>query len=192
MVKSSARGRYAPATASAAPAPTAVSHTAAPAPTPGNLAKGSKGEPVERLQTRLQELGYYTGAIDGDFGGGTQRAVEVFQRQNGLDADGIAGQKTLAALYSDAAPTADALSAMTNPAPIGLPEGPRVDDSYFTDTVFVGDSVTIKLEWYVTQKRKNGAEYALVFSVHRWNGDSSNTIEYNSYAQLKAWFDFHC
>ena len=42
------------------------------------------------------------------------------------------------------------------------------------------------------QKRKNGAEYALVFSVHRWNGDSSNTIEYNSYAQLKAWFDFHC
>ena len=129
-----------PLTASAAPAPTAVSHTAAPAPTPGNLAKGSKGEPVERLQTRLQELGYYTGAIDGDFGGGTQRAVEVFQRQNGLDADGIAGQKTLAALYSDAAKPISFYDTLNTDQPILVNKWhPLPDDFEPADLVTVKD-----------------------------------------------------
>ena len=40
--------------------------------------------------------------------------------------------------------------------PLGLPEKARVEDSFFDKTVFVGDSVTMKLEWYVTEKRKNG------------------------------------
>ena len=39
---------------------------------------------------------------------------------------------------------------------LGLPECARVDDSYFNYTVFVGDSVTLKLEKYVTSQRKNG------------------------------------
>jgi len=37
---------------------------------------------------------------------------------------------------------------------LGLPECPKVDDSYFNDTVFIGDSVSEKLKYYVTQQRK--------------------------------------
>ena len=84
----------------ATPAPT---FTPAPTATPSYLGAGSKGAMVTQLQTRLQELGYYTGKLDGDFGSGTKKAVEIFQKQNGLEADGIAGQKTLSLLYSDQA-----------------------------------------------------------------------------------------
>ena len=41
--------------------------------------------------------------------------------------------------------------------PLGLPECGRVDDSYFDSAVFVGDSVTLKLQKYVTAMRKDGS-----------------------------------
>ena len=37
---------------------------------------------------------------------------------------------------------------------IGLPESARVDDSYFDDALFVGDSVTLKFSRYITEARK--------------------------------------
>ena len=55
------------------------------------LRTGSQGEEVKSLQARLQALGYYNGEIDGQFGAGTKAAVMAFQRQNGLDADGVVG-----------------------------------------------------------------------------------------------------
>ena len=62
------------------------------------LKKGSKGDEVVTLQKKLKQWGYYDGAVDGIFGSGTQKAVEYFQRKNGLTADGIVGAKTAAAL----------------------------------------------------------------------------------------------
>lgn len=59
---------------------------------------GSRGEEVTLIQQRLQELGYDPGAADGIYGARTQDAVTAFQRDYGLDADGIAGKNTLAAL----------------------------------------------------------------------------------------------
>ena len=81
----------------------------APAPTTpvvdnGPLKKGSQGERVEKLQARLQELGYYDGAIDGDFGTMTEKAFKLFQKQAGLYEDGIAGSDA-DVLYSDDAPS---------------------------------------------------------------------------------------
>ena len=76
--------------------------TPTPAPTAaGLLKKGDDGEAVSLMQERLKELGYYNGSVDGDFGGGTEEAVRLFQRQNGLDVDGSAGKMTFALLYSD-------------------------------------------------------------------------------------------
>lgn len=66
---------------------------------------------TERLQARLQELGYYTGRVDGAYGPATKAAVRRFQQDHGLDADGISGPKTEAVLYSDAA------RPFTTPAP---------------------------------------------------------------------------
>ncbi len=67
------------------------------------LKLGSQGERVVKLQTRLQELGYYEGVIDGDFGKGTEEAFKLFQKQAGLYVDGLAGSD-VDILYSDDAP----------------------------------------------------------------------------------------
>ncbi|MBQ6756771.1 MAG: phosphodiester glycosidase family protein [Oscillospiraceae bacterium] len=50
------------------------------------------------LQWELNSKGYDCGAIDGVFGTNTENAVKAFQRDNGLEVDGIAGLKTIAAL----------------------------------------------------------------------------------------------
>lgn len=60
--------------------------------------QGSQGETVKQIQTKLKEGGHYTGSVDGVFGSGTKKAVISFQKKNGLTADGVVGEKTLAAL----------------------------------------------------------------------------------------------
>lgn len=78
--------------------------TPTPTPTPDRptLRRGSKGEWVTVLQTKLSMLGYDLGScgIDGDYGKATVSAVKAFQRDVGLTADGICGPKTWAALLS--------------------------------------------------------------------------------------------
>lgn len=64
---------------------------------------GSAGDSVLEMQTRLAELGYYKGDLDGQFGPATRTAVTLFQEQHGLDADGMFGPNTSAVLYSDQA-----------------------------------------------------------------------------------------
>ncbi len=59
---------------------------------------GSRGEEVRAIQIKLSSLGYYNGSIDGIYGSATEKAVRQFQYDNSLVADGIAGDKTLAAL----------------------------------------------------------------------------------------------
>ena len=56
------------------------SRGAAPAEAAGyqTLQKGSKGDDVKALQQRLIQLNYLSGTADGDFGGKTASAVELF------------------------------------------------------------------------------------------------------------------
>jgi len=58
------------------------------------LRRGSKGETVEHLQTRLNFLGYGQLLVDGDFGPATEKAVKKFQQSNDLYEDGIVGTDT--------------------------------------------------------------------------------------------------
>lgn len=64
------------------------------------LSRGSKGETVKAAQLLLLgndcSVGLY--GADGDFGPGTLNGVLKFQRDRGLDADGIIGGRTWAAL----------------------------------------------------------------------------------------------
>ncbi len=60
--------------------------------------KGSGGETVSQIQTRLKNWGYYDGAVDGVYGSRTEAAVRWFQQKNGLSPDGQVGDQTLAAL----------------------------------------------------------------------------------------------
>ena len=68
------------------------------------LGKGTtRIEEVRKLRERLKELGYYEDEVDGQFGQNTHDAVMAFQQKNGLEADGYAGEKTQAVLYSEEA-----------------------------------------------------------------------------------------
>ncbi len=62
------------------------------------LKEGSSGVQVTALQQKLKDLGYYTGDITGSYGRLTKEAVRLYQKAKGLDADGVAGAKTLALL----------------------------------------------------------------------------------------------
>lgn len=65
------------------------------------LRRGSQGDDVAELQEMLNARGYDCGKVDGIFGKGTEAAVKAFQKANGLDADGVVGRKTWAALETE-------------------------------------------------------------------------------------------
>ncbi len=69
----------------------AMAQTAGDLPT---LKLDDAGAEVSRLQSRLAALNFYTGPIDGVFGLQTEQAVQEFQRQAGLEMDGIVGPET--------------------------------------------------------------------------------------------------
>jgi peptidoglycan hydrolase-like protein with peptidoglycan-binding domain len=48
----------------------------------------------DQIQTALKNAGYYKGTIDGKIGPKSIKAIEAFQNDNGLKADGKVGRKT--------------------------------------------------------------------------------------------------
>ncbi|GAA2879969.1 hypothetical protein GCM10010517_42430 [Streptosporangium fragile] len=104
---------YAPVTAFAevaAGTPAAAGKTGAKAEASGfaapgkTLKLGAKGSAVKVLQTRLAELGYSPGRIDGRYGGATLTAVWAFQKVNGITPTSTVAKKTWAALEAPQAP----------------------------------------------------------------------------------------
>jgi len=59
------------------------------------LSEGETGEDVEQLQQFLKWSGFFKGEVDGDFGEGTIKAVESFQKATGLEVDGKFGQEAI-------------------------------------------------------------------------------------------------
>ena len=62
------------------------------------LKLGSSNGCVKQLQLQLAALGYYRGKINGKFEYSTQVAVQQFQQDSSLEADGIVGAVTRKAL----------------------------------------------------------------------------------------------
>lgn len=58
----------------------------------------TRGPLIKQLQRALEQRGFQTGSADGIYGPQTADAVQMFQRQEGLVADGEAGPQTLKAL----------------------------------------------------------------------------------------------
>ena len=75
--------------------------TQAPA---ASVTPSEKKDPKDRLehnkqiQTALKNVGLYNGTIDGKLGPASHRAIETFQKNNGLKVDGKVGPKTWVAL----------------------------------------------------------------------------------------------
>jgi LAS superfamily LD-carboxypeptidase LdcB len=146
--------------------------TAAPTHTPselqamGILTVGAKGDEVTRLQQRLKDLGYLSGKVDGQYGGGTKRAVISFQRRNGLQTDGVAGETTLAKLYAE-----DAVAAPENSEPVDVLAGSvpmLVNNDHPVDEYFVPadlvelrdvlDKKLVKIKYKKTRGVRTAAE----------------------------------
>ena len=81
------------------------------------LQYGDKGEAVEKVQSRLLELGYFTGSVGGNYLDLTKSAVAAFQSAAKLNVTGVVDAQTLAKMFADDAPKA-----------------PRKDDSGSTNT----------------------------------------------------------
>lgn len=60
------------------------------------------------VQTALAERGFDVGAPDGLMGAATRRALVAWQREKGLEADGVIGPRVLSALRGTQAPTQEA------------------------------------------------------------------------------------
>ena len=106
-------GSYAmtPGPATPTPLPTITPNTAYT-----TLSLNSKGDDVRKLQTRLVELGYLQGNIDGAYGYQTRNAVMLFQEVNHLQKDGAAGRETQTRLFED--PDVIPNPAVITPSPV--------------------------------------------------------------------------
>ncbi|NLI21544.1 MAG: L,D-transpeptidase family protein [Clostridiales bacterium] len=105
------------------PEPTATpaySSTGMPPQPFRTLKHGKEGEDVFWLQMKLRELGFYQGAVTGQYLTGTQKAVKAYQKANHIYPDGIAGEKTLLSIYASVLATPTATPSPT-PAPSPAP-----------------------------------------------------------------------
>ncbi|WP_372393514.1 XVIPCD domain-containing protein [Xanthomonas sp. NCPPB 3582] len=110
------------------------------------IEQGERGESVKQLQGQLAQLGA-TGRdgkplqADGDFGGNTRYAVEQFQREHGLQVDGVVGNQTQAALAQALSQkTAKQAEQTAAPAvPVQAASSPLLSDPRHPDNaMFVG------------------------------------------------------
>ena len=67
---------------------------------PYEIKLGDSGTDVESMQSRLNELGYYEGKINGYFGVATEDSLEAFQTKNKLDVDSVFNVSDRDLLYS--------------------------------------------------------------------------------------------
>ncbi|MFC4765455.1 XVIPCD domain-containing protein [Dyella koreensis] len=118
------------------PSTVAQSHTAGH----GSLKLGARGDAVGDLQTRLGELGYTDPrgnplVADKHFGPTTKAAVEAFQRDHGLTADGAAGPATQKAIEEQIQARAQAnTSTQTWQCPLRLDDPTHPDNAFYLRT----------------------------------------------------------
>ncbi|MCX7780915.1 MAG: NlpC/P60 family protein [Negativicutes bacterium] len=86
--------------------------TAAITDASGAYREGDVGNDVAQIQSRLNALGYQV-AVDGDFGPATTAAVKAFQKDRGLEADGIIGAMTYKALMGREIPASRDVSSVS-------------------------------------------------------------------------------
>lgn len=121
----------APANAAATPA-TAVAFSK-------KVKRGDTGKLVKQVQSRLTELGYYTGPISGNFLSKTTAAVKAFQQQNGIEADGIVGEIAWNMLFNDANVVLPEHTPRPTPEPTPVPFAITVDVNNQVTTVYGRD-----------------------------------------------------
>lgn len=102
------------------------------------LRKGYQGDDVKSVQSRLKELGYYAGSLDGKYGSGSMDAVRAFQTRHGLTVDGLAGARTYSILFSSQAQSVNVTVTVPTAAPAATPT-PGIASGYQIPTRVLRD-----------------------------------------------------
>lgn len=79
------------------------------------VALGDEGDDVACLQNGLAALGYFSGKATGYFGTATEAALSAFQKNNGMEPDGIFDADDRERMYSPQAVKADGPASTTAP-----------------------------------------------------------------------------
>ena len=146
------------------------------------LKKGMSGTDVQAMQEQLISLGYLEEPADGVFGSKTETAVSYFQSVNSLEADGLAGEKTLTLLFSgeairaEDAPEMDYLILVnrdnpldSNYVPTGLVEIASVIDSDVLKVKYEGTQANR----VATEALKEMLEDAVAEGITNWQVSSA-------------------
>ena len=151
------------------------------------LQRGDESSRVQRLQLRLQQLGYFNGSVNGYFGRSTKDAVILFQRRVGLKPTGVATVHTQQLLFADDAPV------YVPPTVIGTPVI-RLDayDYIENDIYYISDTSSptgyITFSWYtegsvasynVRISDATGAVYVNNSTMLTLTGVSVSTLKYD-------------
>lgn len=154
-----------------------------------SLSLGDKGSQVRAMQQKLIDLMYLSGVADGIFGPKSFLALQAFQKNNRLQADGIAGKLTLAKLSDPRAIAAGGLSAVLptptptpTPKPAGTPitgfTAPRASEVRFADWDTTLRSRTKSMPNVIVYDFMSGAHYNIkVFSVGRHADGEPPTLQ---------------
>lgn len=103
------------------------------------LSRGSKGEQVKQVQTRLTELGFFSGPISGNYMNQTLAAVKAFQEHNGMNADGITGRETWDMMFNSTEVLDTSATARPTPVPTPVPYAITVDVNNQATIVYTRD-----------------------------------------------------
>jgi len=142
----------------------------ASAATHPTLRVGSHGSQVLALQRRLTSLGYWLGAVDGEFGDLTRQAVVAIQKVGGLSRDGICGPVTWSRVAAGIRPRA--LST----------RGHVVEIRKTTQTLLIVDSGVVK-RIYNTSTGSNKRYYY----GGRWHIALTPSGSFRVYRRVNAW-----
>ncbi len=97
------------------------------------LQEGDSGTEVKRLQTRLKELGYFTGTPLGNYKTLTIAAVKAYQKAMGMEANGIATPELQKMIFAGQQATA-------TPAPTNSPEQEPAEDEMHAKVTLASSS----------------------------------------------------
>ncbi|MDD6142312.1 MAG: peptidoglycan-binding protein [bacterium] len=91
------------------------------------LSRGSTGEEVKMVQSRLKELGFFDGPVSGNYMNQTLASVKAFQEHNGLHVTGVTDEETWNVMFNDEHVLSTSATARPTPVPTPVPYAITVD-----------------------------------------------------------------
>jgi peptidoglycan hydrolase-like protein with peptidoglycan-binding domain len=128
---------------------------------PAASKEGDSGTKVKKLQQALKLLGYYSGDVDGDYGDKTIAAVKRFQKNRGMNQDGVAGSSTIRVLFGTSSSTSTSSGSSSSKSEAKTYKTEVLD--WFADNV---SSVIPKKAKFTIKDVRSGKTFTAV----RWSG----------------------